>query len=109
MLKPQPIEVLGHVRQVQRHHQHVRDALGALGLEVVLRHPERVVAQPIHQHCHRLRLVQRGGKLFVRITSVVDRRAGVADILQVDMAGIRAVELLEHGNVLQVVSIVAAR
>ena len=30
--------------EVQRHHQHVGDALGAFALEVVLGHPERVVA-----------------------------------------------------------------
>ena len=49
------LEVLGHMRQVQRHQQHVGDALGAFRLEVVLRHPEGAVAQAIHQLGHRLR------------------------------------------------------
>ena len=55
-------QVPGEMRQVQRHHQHVGDALGAFRLEVVLGHPERAVAEPIHQLRHGLGLAQRGGQ-----------------------------------------------
>ena len=88
---------LRQVRQVQRHHQHVGDALGAFGLEVVFGHPERAVAQAIERLGGDFRLVQGGGQLFVRVAAVVDRGAGVADVFQIDMAGVGAVELPDHG------------
>ena len=90
------LQVLGHVRQMQRHHQHVRNALGALSLEVVLGHPERVVAVPVHQHRHRLRLLERRGEMSVVVEPIVDRRAGVADVVQIDMARVEAVEFRDH-------------
>ena len=49
-----------HVRQVHRHHQDVGDALVAFMLEVVFGHPERVVAQAVHQLRHGLRLIEDG-------------------------------------------------
>ncbi len=45
--------------------QHVGDALGAFALEMVLGHPERVVAEPVHQLGHGLGLVERGGEVVV--------------------------------------------
>ena len=84
------------MRQVQRHHQHVRDALVAFALEMVLGHPERVVAEPVHQLRHRLRLVEDGGEMLVGETAVVDRHPAIADIVHVDMAGKQAVEFSDH-------------
>ena len=54
------LDALRHMRQVQRRHQHVRDALVAFVLEMVLGHPEGVVAEPVHQLRHRLGLVEDG-------------------------------------------------
>ena len=98
------LQVLRHVRQMQRHHQHVGNALGALALEMMLRHPERVVAVTVHQHRHRLRLLQRGGEMLVVIQPIVDRRAGVADVVQIDMARVEAVEFRDHAVVLRVLA-----
>ena len=81
-------QVLREMRQVQRHQQHIGNALGAFGLEVMLRHPVSAVAQAVHQLRHFFRFAQGGGQLFVRVAAIVDRRAAVADVLQVDMAGI---------------------
>ncbi|MNG36495.1 hypothetical protein D3C84_1235360 [compost metagenome] len=63
---------------------------------MMLGHPERVVAQPVHELRHRLRLVEDRGEPLVRIEAVVDRDAAVSDILQVDMAGEQAVEFPDH-------------
>ena len=90
------LQALGDVRQMQRHHQHVGDALIAFGLEVMLRHPECVVAHAVHQLGHRLGLGERGGELLVRIAAVVDRDAAVAHVLDIDMAGERTVEFGDH-------------
>ena len=82
-------EVLGLVREVQRHHQHVRDALRALALEVVLGHPEGVVAVAVHHLGHGLGLGERGRQVLVGIAALVDRRAAIADVVEVGMAGDR--------------------
>ena len=38
------VQVLGHAAQVHRHHQDVRDQFRPFGLEMMLGHPEGVVA-----------------------------------------------------------------
>jgi hypothetical protein len=91
------LEVPGLVDQVHRQHQQVGDALGAFGLEMVFRHPEGVVAQPVHLLGVGDRLVQCTSELLVGIPTVVDRRAEIAEILHVDGADIGAVELGDHG------------
>jgi hypothetical protein len=55
MLKPQPIfiffvtpHILRDAAQVDRHHQDIRDQFRPFGLEMVLGHPERVVASLVH-------------------------------------------------------------
>jgi len=53
------IDVFRDMRQVQRHQQHVGNALGAFALEVMLGHPEGVVAEAIHLLRDRLCLPQR--------------------------------------------------
>ena len=103
------LQVLRHVRQMQRHQQHVGDAFGALALEVVFGHPERVVAEAVHQHRHRLRLFQRGGEMRVVVAPIVDRRAGVADVVQIDVARVEAVEFRDHAAFLLVLAAMVAQ
>ena len=92
----QPLCLVG---EVERRHQHIGDALHSLVLEMVLRHPERVVAQAVHQHRHRLGLVKDAGEVVVRVAAVVDRNPAIADVLDVDVAGVEAVEFADrHGG-----------
>ena len=84
------------MREVQRRHQHVRDALIALALEMVLGHPEGAVAEPVHQLGHRLGLVEYGGQLLVGQAALVHRDPAIADIVHVDMTGKQAVEFGDH-------------
>src|SRR5262249_13745258 len=66
-------------------------------LEVVLGHPEAVVAEPVHQHGHGLGLAERARKMRVRIAPRVDRRAAVTDVVEIGVAGVEAGELCDHG------------
>src|SRR5438105_13796336 len=63
---------------------------------MMLGHPEGVVAALVHALgiCHYL--VQRLRQLLLRVTAVVDRRAGVAEIFHVGCAIIGAVEFRDH-------------
>ena len=90
------LEVAGQMRQVDIQHQQVGDALVALGLEVVFRHPEGIVAAGVHSFGNGLGLVKGGGQVFVGKGTVVHRRAAVADIVHIDMAGVQAVKLGNH-------------
>ena len=90
------LEVLGDVDEVHRHHQEVGDAFRAFGLEMVLGHPEGVVAEPVHALGVVHRLVQHAGQFLVRIPAVVDWRAGVARVLQIDRADVGTVEFCDH-------------
>ena len=92
------LDVFRAVREVHAHQDVVGDALGALALEMVLGHPEAVVAEPVHQHRHGLGLGQRGREMRVRITPRVDGRAAVADVVEIGVAGVEAVELGDHGG-----------
>ena len=91
------LDVPGQVCQVQRRHQDIGDALVAFVLEMMLGHPEGVVAQPIHQLRHRLGLVEDRRQLFVGKPAVVHRGAGIAGILHVDVPGKQTVEFGNHG------------
>jgi hypothetical protein len=91
------LEVPGLVDQVHRHHQQVGDALGAFGLEMVFRHPEGVVAQPVHLLCVCDSFVQCTRQLVVGIMAVVDRRPAIAEVFHIDRADIRTVEPRDHG------------
>ena len=88
----------GEMGQMHRGHEHVGDALVALVLEVVLGHPEGVVAGPIHQLGDGLSLVEDGDQLVVGEPARVDRRARVADVVHVDVAGKQTVELGNHAR-----------
>jgi hypothetical protein len=91
------LQVLGDAAQMHRHHQEVGDALGAFALEMMLGHPEAVVAEAVHQLGHVLGLAQRGGQMPVVVAPLVDRRAAIADVVEVGMAGKQAVKLGDHG------------
>src|SRR5262249_6889111 len=65
-------------------------------LEMVLGHPERVVAALIHALGVLDDLVQRAAQFRLRIAALVDRGADVPQILHVDRAVIGAVEFRDH-------------
>src|ERR1700757_199345 len=63
---------------------------------MVLGHPERVVTALIHALGVLDDLVQRAAQFRLRIAALVDRGAGVPEILHVDCAVIGAVEFRDH-------------
>ena len=89
-------QVLRHPAQVHRHHQQIRDQFCAFRLEMVLGHPERVVAALIHALGVLDDLVQRAAQFRLRIAALVDRGAGVPEILHVDCSVIGAIEFRNH-------------
>src|SRR5262249_51309261 len=96
------LDFLREVAEVQRQHQHVRDALVALALEVVLREPERVVAGPVHQLRDGFALREHRSEMFVGQPAIVDRRPVEAFVVQIDVAREQASESRDHGRVLRV-------
>src|SRR5215510_14866452 len=68
----------------------------AFALEVMLGHPETVVAKAIHERGHGLGLAQRSCKVRVRVTPLVDGRSAITDVVEVGMTGIEAVKLGDH-------------
>ena len=83
--------------QVDVHHQQVGQTLVPFGLEVVLSHPHGVVAVVVHRRGDGLGLFEHGGQVVVVKQSVVYRRAAVADVGHINVAGEEAVELGNHG------------
>ena len=63
--------------------------------------PQHVIAEPIHV----LRDVARGRRSLpqplVGIAALIGRRAGEADIVELDLADIEHVELFDHGVVVR--------
>lgn len=90
------LESLGAVREMECH---IRDTFVAFALEMVLSHPERVVAEPIHQLRHRLSLVKDGAEMLVRKAAVIYRNTAIANIVHIDMASKRAVEFCYHFSI----------
>jgi hypothetical protein len=66
---------------------------------MVLCHPEGVVAEAIHLLGVGHSLVQDAGQFPVRVVALVDRRAAIAGVLQVDRADVGAVEFGDHGRI----------
>ena len=89
-------QAFGHVRQMDDEHQQVGDALVSLGLEVMLSHPERIVAVLVQGLCDGYALVKRRGQVFVGIGAVVDRDSAVANVVHVHVARVQAVEGGDH-------------
>ena len=90
------LELLGHPGQVDEQHQQVGDDLVALVLEVVLRAPEAVIAQPVHQLGHLLAAVEDGDEVVVVEAPVVDRGGFEAQVPQVHVPRVEAAKVLDH-------------
>jgi len=90
------LDVFRSVREVQRHKDGIGNALSAFALEVMLGQPETVVAKAIHECGHGLGLAQRRCEVGVRVTPVVDGRTAITDVVEIGMAGIKAVKLGDH-------------
>src|SRR5260370_20365621 len=90
------LDVFRSVREVQCHKDGVGNAFTAFALEVVLGHPETVVAKAIHERGHGLGLAQRSCEVGVRVTPFVDGRSAITDVVEVGMTGIEAVKLGDH-------------
>ena len=90
------LDVFRSVREVQCHKDGVGNAFSAFALEVMLGHPETVVAKAIHERGHGLGLAQRSCEVGVRVTPLVDRRSAITDVVEVGMTGIEAVKLGDH-------------
>ena len=89
-------EMLGDATEVHRHHEDVGDQLRAFWLEVVLSHPECVVAALIHALGILHDFVQGPREFWLRETPFVDRRPRVAEVLHIDGAKIGTVEFRDH-------------
>ena len=83
---------------MHRHHQDIGNALVAFVLKVVFRHPEGVVAQPVHKLRHRLGFVEHGDQMFVRKATVIHGCTAIADIGHVDVTGEQTIELGNHAT-----------
>src|SRR5712691_7808914 len=90
------LDVFRSVREVQCHKDGVGNAFSAFALEVMLGHPETVVAKAIHERGHGLGLAQRSCKVRVSVTPLVDGRPAITDVVEVGMTGIEAVKLGDH-------------
>jgi len=97
MLKPHPIFRRSVWREVEGQQEHVRDALVAFALEMVLGQPERVVPAPVEQARQVARLGEGGDEVLVRKHAAVHGDAAVADVVHIHVAGVEAVELGDHG------------
>src|SRR5262245_39336297 len=90
------LDVFRSVREVQCHKDRVGNAFSAFALEVMLGHPETVVAKAIHERGHGLGLTQRSCEVGVRVPPLVDGRPAITDVVEVGMTGIEAVKLGDH-------------
>ena len=91
------LDLLGKVRQVHTQLEDVRDALVALRLEVVLRHPEIVVAKLVLENAHGLRLVEDGSEPFVGVEPVIGGSGRETDVLEIYVSCEQASEFVNHG------------
>ena len=90
------LDVLCDVAEVNGFHQQVTDALIALALEVVLRHPEGVVTFLVHRSRDCVCLVEDGRKPLVGVEAVVSGRSVEAHVVQVYVACEQAAEPINH-------------
>lgn len=83
----------GHMGQMDGVQQEIGDALIALRLEMVLGHPEAVIAQPIQRGSNRLGLRKHLDEFFIGEGPVVDGRPGVPHVVHIDMPSKTAVKM----------------
>ena len=89
-------DVLREVAEMERQHQHVRDALVAFALEVVLGQPEDVVAGAVHQLRDGLALREHRRQPLVGEPAVVRGRAVEALVVQIHVTREEAAEAGDH-------------
>ncbi len=95
-------EPLGHLGQMHRQHQDVRNALVALVLKMMLGEPQRVVAEPVHLFGDRLGLFEDAGQMLVRIAPLIGRGRILAAVGKIDVAGIDRGEFGDHASSLRI-------
>ena len=90
-------DILGDVSEMHSGHEDVWDALVPLRLEVVLGEPEGVESEPVEGLGDPFGLVEDGDEMLVREVAVVYGDAGIADVFHIDVTGVEAIELGNHG------------
>ena len=70
-------------------HQQVGNALVALVLEMVLRHPKRVVPVFVHAAGHGLDLRKHCDEVLVGIPPLIHRRRVLAHVVEIDVSGVQ--------------------
>src|SRR5437867_9918043 len=90
------LDVLGPVRQVDRHHRNVRQALVALVLEVMLGEPEDVVSELVDDARELDGRVEHLDQSRVRIPPIVGRGAREPAPFELDVADVERRELRDH-------------
>ena len=89
-------ELLGHVRQMDRHHQDVWQALVAFVLEMMLGEPQGLVAEAVHAFRDRLGLFIDAGEMLVGIAPLIRRSGVLPAVGKIDMAGINGGKFCDH-------------
>src|SRR5262245_38884688 len=84
------------VGQVDGEEEDVGQALVAFTLEVVLGEPEGVIAEAVHLNGEGLGSLVGAGEMLVRVPAFVDRRSLKARVLEVNLAGVKRPESLDH-------------
>ena len=90
------LQPLGLRREPQAELDQVREDLVALALEMMLGGPQHVEAELVHRLRHVARREERLAQPLVRIAPVVRGRAVQPDVVELDLADIEHVELVDH-------------
>jgi len=90
------LEAPGLGGEPERELDEVREALVAFVLEVVLRRPQRVIAELVHQLGDVARDEERLAEPLVAVAPGVGGRALHPDVLELDLADVEHVESLDH-------------
>ena len=89
-------QVLGDVGQVHALHQEIGQALVPFPLEVVFRHPQGVIPEPIGGLGYFIGNGERRGQFFIRKKPLIGRSPGISHIIDVDVASIKNTESFYH-------------
>ena len=90
------VQPLRCARQMNRRHQHIRDALIPFRLKVMLRQPKGVIPVGVHRLRDSVRLGIHRRQMFVPECPIVHRRPAVPHILHIHMPRVQAIELGNH-------------
>ena len=91
------LQPLGLRREPQPELDQVWEDLIALALEMMLRGPQRFETELVHELGDVARGEERLAQPLVGIKPLVGRRAGHADIVELDLADIKHMEFFDHG------------